>query len=37
MSTKVVYIAGSVRSDSTFPSQNDDFFNLGQIRHRPLP
>lgn len=37
MSAKVVYIAGAVRSDSTFPFKNDDFFNLGQIRHPPLP
>lgn len=40
MSTKVVYIAGAGRSGSTFLSQllsqNDDCFNLGQIRHLPL-
>lgn len=40
MSTKVVYIAGAGRSGSTFLSQllsqNDDCFNLGQIRHFPM-
>lgn len=40
MPTKVVYIAGAGRSGSTFLSQllsqNDDCFNLGQIRDLPI-
>jgi hypothetical protein len=40
MSAKVIYIAGAGRSGSTFLSQllsqNDDCFNVGQIRHFPM-